>query len=82
MSRAWCRWCGAEIRWAKTTNDKNIPLNPCPTLDGRWCISLGRAHYVYGVAREQAQIAGERLYVAHMETCTRKTHQPNPRRSA
>lgn len=31
MSRAWCRWCGAEIRWAKTTNDKNIPLDPCPT---------------------------------------------------
>ena len=26
MSRAWCRWCGAEIRWAKPTNDKNIPL--------------------------------------------------------
>ena len=51
MSRAWCRWCGAEIRWAKTTNDKNIPLDPCPTLDGRWRISLGRAHYVYGVAR-------------------------------
>ena len=42
MSRAWCRWCGAEIRWAKTTNDKNIPLDPCPTLDGRWRISLGR----------------------------------------
>lgn len=41
MSRAWCRWCGAEIRWAKTTNDKNIPLDPCPTLDGRWRISLG-----------------------------------------
>lgn len=20
MSRAWCRWCGAEIRWAKTAN--------------------------------------------------------------
>lgn len=72
MSRAWCRWCGAEIRWAKTTNDKNIPLDPCPTLDGRWRISL----------REHAQIAGERLYVAHMETCTRKTHQPNLRRSA
>ena len=71
MSRAWCRWCGAEIRWAKTTNDKNIPLDPCPTLEGRWRISLGRA-----------QIAGERLYVAHMETCTRKTHQPNLRRSA
>ena len=82
MSRAWCRWCGAEIRWAKTTNDKNIPLDPCPTLDGRWRISLGRAHYVYGIARERAQIAGEQLYVAHMETCTRKTHQPNPRRSA
>jgi hypothetical protein len=81
MSRAWCRWCGAEIRWAKTTNDKNIPLDPCPTLDGRWRISLGRAHYAYGVAREQARIAGERLYVAHMETCTRKTHQPNPRKT-
>lgn len=36
MSRAWCRWCGAEIRWAKTTSDKNIPLDPCPTLEGRW----------------------------------------------
>ena len=65
----------------KTASDKNIPLDPCPTLDGRWRISLGRAHYAYGVAREQARIAGERLHVAHMETCTRKTHQSNLRKT-
>lgn len=42
---------------------------------------MSRAHYVYGVAREQARIAGERLYVVHMETCTRKTHQSNLRKT-
>lgn len=42
---------------------------------------MSRAHYVYGVAREQARISGERLYVAHMETCTRKTHQSNLRKT-
>lgn len=68
MSRAWCRWCGAEIRWAKTASDKNIPLDPCPTLDGRWRISLGRAHYVYGVAREHAQ--------TRENDCTWRTWKP------
>ena len=30
MKQARCNTCGAELRWAKTSNDGSIPLNAKP----------------------------------------------------
>lgn len=68
--RARCNRCGAEIRWAKTINGKNVPLNPVPTVDGRWKIDMGKARCLTGVEWERSQVQGDRLFMAHFETCT------------
>ena len=54
----------------KTINGKNVPLNPVPTVDGRWKIDMGKARCLTGVEWERAQVQGERLFVSHFETCT------------
>lgn len=35
-----CRFCGAPIRWAKTSKGRNIPLNPTPVPDGKFGLIL------------------------------------------
>ena len=73
--RAWCRYCREEIRWAKTTGGKNVPLNPVPHPLGRWVFDMGRVRKIWGLDWERAQVQGEPLYVGHMETCSARKQQ-------
>lgn len=68
--RALCRQCGRGIRWAKTINEKSIPLNPVPVADGRWKFDRGRVRKLVGVEWERAQVRGDRLFIDHFQTCT------------
>nr|DAV22365.1 MAG TPA: Thiol:disulfide interchange protein dsbC [Caudoviricetes sp.] len=75
--RAWCRYCGEEIRWAQSVNGKNIPLNIVPNPLGRWIFDMGKVRQLWGIDWERAQEDGERLYVGHMQTCP---HQQDRRK--
>jgi hypothetical protein len=59
-----CRSCGAPIIWAKTKNDKTIPLDATPTADGNLLL-------VDGVARapEVTDDVPFLQYKSHFATC-------------
>ena len=56
-----CNSCGAPVIWAKTKNDKNIPLDPKPVKGGNIELTENRALYVKAGEKE--------LYVSHFATC-------------
>lgn len=66
MSR--CRSCGAEIEWARTVNNRAMPLDAEPTADGNVVIRDGKAH-VLGPMELLVLDAGEVLRMPHHATC-------------
>lgn len=72
-----CRSCGATLKWVKSRNDKNVPLDLPPvivTLSDR-----GEPHDIEGFDADGNRIYGmtvdaetdgtTELYVCHFETC-------------
>lgn len=59
-----CRSCGAEIKWAKTTTGKSIPLDPHPHADGNIELVNGVA-YVKGRSDDPADVR----HISHFATC-------------
>lgn len=77
-----CRACSKPIRWARTTNDRAIPLDAEPTDDGNVVLeypagsSAGGtgapvAHVLgkFGLPLELAHLAEEPRYMPHHATC-------------
>lgn len=76
-----CRSCGASIIWAKTRNNRTMPVDALPHVDGTVELTYTddtrtpTADVLTGMLRAAADPGS--LYVAHMATC------PNqPRRTA
>jgi hypothetical protein len=61
-----CGSCGAAIVWAKTSNDKPMPLDAEPSSDGNIQYAYGRAIYL---GTEEREASNEPLYVSHFATC-------------
>ena len=59
-----CRSCGEVIRWAKTAQGKNIPINPEPSSAGN-IVFEGQ---VASVLPDPSKYEGEK-YVSHFVTC-------------
>lgn len=62
-----CRSCDAPIIWAKTTQDKNIPLDAEPSGAGNITLVPGGRAHVH--SRDELFPQGETLYVSHFVTC-------------
>lgn len=62
---SFCKPCGAVIHWYKTTNGKNIPVDPDPHPDGNVQIDVIR-----NIARvvRQGSVDGP-VYRSHFVTC-------------
>ena len=60
-----CRACGAEIRWAKTTKGKSIPLDYDSSPSGNVTLDNGVAT-VHG---RNDDIAGQVRWTPHHATC-------------
>lgn len=62
-----CRSCGSQVLWARTVNDKPMPLNPEP------CEYGGNIVLENGVARviKKGEAVGHdvKLYRSHFATC-------------
>lgn len=57
-----CRSCGAEIRWARTSHGKLMPIEPDP--EGAFALRNGRAVFV---GKEDA--TDEPRYRSHFASC-------------
>ena len=78
-----CKRCAASIIWTLTTNDKRLPVDALPHVDGTIQItfhddgSAPRSEVLTGMLRDTAEYGS--LYVAHFATCTSnqpKEHHP------
>jgi hypothetical protein len=64
-----CKSCGATIRWAVTTNDRSMPLDPEPVPDGNLeIIGTRQGLPLVRVAEAQLFDDGPR-YLSHFATC-------------
>ena len=81
MSPSVCRTCKAPVRWAATAAGRAIPLDPEPNPDGNlWLDARGVAHNIARLTDdEQAEIAGDPLYIAHFVTCPDAAQHRRPR---
>jgi hypothetical protein len=61
-----CRCCHQLIRWAKTVNNKGIPLDPDPSLDGDLVLSGGVARRLTFTEERP-----DELYICHFATSPR-----------
>ena len=59
--RAWCRYCGEEIRWAQSVNGKNIPLNIVPNPLGRWIFDMGKVRQLWLATRTHMKVSSRNL---------------------
>lgn len=68
-----CRYCGAEIFWAKSrTTEKPAPIDDVASDEGNIRIDLDAETYdvLAGARLEAARSAGEKLHTNHFATCT------------
>lgn len=75
---ATCRSCGAEIRWIKTRNGKNMPVDPeeyyvleGAVTENRQAITFvsGDGRIIRGVTVRPENPLGEICYISHFATC-------------
>lgn len=69
-----CRGCGETIRWVKSRNGKNVPLDPTPVPVA--FAEKDDEHDVEGFTLDGARVYGRtdeggegELYICHFETC-------------
>lgn len=71
-----CRTCRAPIKWARTTKDKPIPLDPDPTDLGNIELVNGMAFVLTGDELTDARRTNTVLHIAHFATCPERTKKP------
>lgn len=68
-----CRACGAEILWARTSNDKSIPLDAAPNPDGNVVVQGGGyaapSATVLGPLDKLSMPEGSTFHMPHHATC-------------
>jgi len=67
-----CRSCGASIRWARTTNDRPIPLDAEPDPAGNVLLLGETAHVLGKGATVPLELAGDddgTRWMPHHATC-------------
>lgn len=70
-----CRSCGAPLRWAKTLNDKAIPLDAEPSSAGNIVLTertdpaAPLARVLAGADLFDARAVGTELWLSHYVTC-------------
>jgi hypothetical protein len=65
-----CRSCGAEIRWARMSSGRAMPLDLEPSPAGT--VALVDDEHAETLSRDAAELereAGRELYVSHFATC-------------
>jgi hypothetical protein len=67
-----CRACQAPIRWAKTVNNKSIPLDPDPVLGGNIELVGELACVLTKETVAARRIEGKPMYISHFATCPEK----------
>lgn len=65
-----CRYCGRQIRWAKTVNGKPIPLDLHTDPKGNIMLHEGIANVV-GQSDDPADVR----HMAHFVTCPNNPHR-------
>lgn len=65
MNKSNCKFCSAEIVWAKTWKGKMIPLDPKPTPGGKFGLILGGEVPTAVAAQDHHQLR----YDSHFATC-------------
>lgn len=63
-----CKACSAEIVWARSENDRNVPFDPEPSENGKWKLIEGQpltASYVRPENRHLEPV----LHLSHWEVC-------------
>ena len=70
MNTTRCKVCPAEIIWARTANDKRIPLDAAPTMDGNVMLDAnGIAHVLGPLDKMTMTIDSTTLHMPHHATC-------------
>lgn len=67
-----CKSCGAPVVWAKTENDKNIPLDAKKVRGGNIFLD-------HGIARIVSPLSGLGSYESHFKTCPQAREHRRPR---
>jgi hypothetical protein len=67
MDSTHCRSCGAPVKWVKTANGKNMPLDPESCEDGNIIIK-GETAFVM-TAKEKANKKVGPRFKSHFATC-------------
>lgn len=72
-----CRSCGAEIRWAKTTGGKPIPVDPEPAENGNLALETVRGELMAFPA--SLFVEPDELHVSHFATCPNADEHRKPK---
>lgn len=68
-----CKACGAAIKWARTTNDKSIPVDAEPNPDGNVVLQGGGfsapTATVLGPLDKLSMPEGTTFHMPHHATC-------------
>lgn len=67
-----CRTCKAPVRWVRTMQGKNMPLDPDPVADGNVWIDhweAGTPVVGVGLTRDDVPRSEPCAYVSHFVTC-------------
>lgn len=64
-----CRSCGAQIIWAVTQKNRNIPLDPVPVADGNITLEQRGAELAPLAIANAIRAPGILYYKSHFATC-------------
>lgn len=68
-----CKFCGKEIRWAKTETGKNMPIDPQPYERGNLIVfEKDGALLAFHEANAPLDAATVERWVPHWATCTQR----------
>jgi hypothetical protein len=71
VRRSKCRECEADIFFAKTPNDKSVPLDIVPAEDGAYVLVAGEPGEPIELEKFDAdRHAGRARYTSHFKTCS------------
>jgi hypothetical protein len=69
-----CRLCHESITWAKTTNGKNIPLDPEPSEEGKYTVDDfdSRDPQATRLSYGEASSHTGPKYACHFDSCSER----------
>ena len=75
-----CRSCSAEIRWVKTEQGKNMPVDADPVDDGNLAVDWDQGVCHYLKPPDQDDYTGRR-YTSHFATCPNAKQHRKPKQT-